>query len=49
MASTFGASRLEAIAREIELDAPSVEAVSDRISDLSGTLAATQEKIAQFG
>ena len=48
MASNFGASRLEAIARDIERNAPSIEAVSDRISDLSGALEATEKQITQI-
>ena len=41
MAGNFGATRLAAISRRIELEAPAIEAVAEKINELEQTLAET--------
>jgi HPt (histidine-containing phosphotransfer) domain-containing protein len=45
MAGNFGATRLAAISRRIELDAPAIEVVADEIDELERTLDETRAGI----
>ena len=45
MAGNFGATRLAAISRRIELDTPAIEAVAEEIDELEQTLDATRAEI----
>jgi len=47
MASNLGALRLAAIARELELRAPSLEAVSARVGELSEALRMTEDQLSR--
>jgi histidine phosphotransfer protein HptB len=45
MAGNFGATRLAAISRRIELEAPAIEAVAEKIDELEQALDATRAEI----
>lgn len=48
MASNFGAKRLAVAARAIELEAPTIEAIADRVRELDAIVEATRVWLLQF-